>query len=99
MTNEQIKELLALEEKATPGPWFEQYQYDGGRTVATMRSVDTLMCINRAMHADGNPAKYTKENGMLIAAARNAIRPLCEEVLRLRGENAIPDTEKGTTAR
>ena len=84
MTDKQIDELLALEANATPGPWFEQYEYDGSRTVAQMRSTDTTMCVNRACHVDGNPWEKTKENATLIAAARNNLRPLCEEVKRLR---------------
>ena len=87
LTDEQIREILAIEAKATSGPWFEQYEYDGTRTVCQMRSTDTLMCINRAVHVVGEPYEKTKENAALIALARNHIRELCEEVLRLRGEN------------
>lgn len=42
------------------------------------------MCINRALHVEGNPADQTQGNARLIAATRNHIRELCEEVLRLR---------------
>jgi len=88
LTDEQIREILAIEVRATPGPWFEQYEYDGGRTVCQMRSTDTTMCVNRASDVQGNPWGKTIENAMLIAASRNHIRELCEEVLRLREEVA-----------
>lgn len=94
MTNKQIDEILALEAKATPGPWFEQYEYDGSRTVAQMRSTDTLMCINRATHVDGHPWERTKENARLIAAVRNNIRELCEEVKRLRDNASLSALHK-----
>lgn len=88
LSDEKIREILAIEERATPKPWFEQYEYDGGRTVCQMRSTDTTFCVNRAAHVEGNPYEKTKENGSLIATARNHIRGLGEEVLRLRAEVA-----------
>lgn len=84
MTNEQIDKLLELEARATPGPWFEQYEYDGARTVATLRSTNMLMCVNRALHVEGAPYERSWENARLIAYARNHIRELAEEVKRLR---------------
>ena len=80
--------ILDAEARATPGPWFEQYEYDGGRTVCQMRSTNTLMCVNRAVHVVGETYEKTKENATLIALSRNHIRELCEEVLRLREEVA-----------
>lgn len=82
-----LNAILDAEAKATPGPWFEQYEYDGGRTVCQMRSTDTLMCVNRAVHVVGETYEKSKENAALIALSRNHIRELCEEVLRLREEN------------
>lgn len=37
LTDKQIREILALDAKATPRPWFEQCEYDGGRTVCGAR--------------------------------------------------------------
>ena len=88
MTNEQIKELLRVESAATLGPWFEQHEYDGSRTVCIIRSCDHMFCVNKALHVPGAPYDQWKENARLIAAARTAIRPLAEEVLRLRAEVA-----------
>lgn len=40
LTDVQIDMALALEAKATPGPWFEQYDHDVERTFCTLRSTD-----------------------------------------------------------
>lgn len=88
LTDEQIKMGLALEANATPGPWFEQYEYDGERTICQMRSTDTTFCVNRAIHASGDPWDAFRENGRLIAFARNYIGPALLELDELRAEVA-----------
>lgn len=83
--NEILAALDAIRERAdaaTPGPWFEQYDYDGGRTICQMRSTDTLFCVNRACHVKGNPWEKTKENGEFIAHARSDI-PALDDCLRI----------------
>lgn len=83
-TAEEMKALVAA---ATPGPWFEQYEYDGGRTVCQMRSTSERICVNRAVHVAGNPWESAKENGMLIAAARNALPDLLARIEQLEADN------------
>ena len=87
-TPAQVPELMALEQRATPGPWFDQYDYDGGRSVCQMRSTDTTYCVNRAEHVAGNPWERTKENGHLIASLRNAAPGLLVSWLAMHEENA-----------
>ena len=83
-----LKELRRLHEAATPEPWYEQYEYDGSRTVCQMRSTHETICVNRATHVSGNPWERTKENGMLIAAMRNALPELLDRIEAAEAENA-----------
>lgn len=93
-TAEQREKWRALEQAATPGPWFEQYAYDGGRTVAKMRSTDTLFCVNVASHVSCvHPAEKFKENGRFIAAASTAVPALLDHVEELEAENARLQSE------
>lgn len=82
MTNDQIDQLLALEAKATPEPWEAISYYDGSRTVCMMRH-QTQIC-GVAANNESSPWEHYNWNAQLIAAARNSIRPLAEEVLQLR---------------
>lgn len=76
LTNEQIREVLATEAKATPGPWEVDVE-DGELTRDIMVGIyDDAEMIATAYD--------TVEDAILIALARNHIRELCEEVLRLR---------------
>lgn len=73
LTDDEIKALLDLEAKATSGPWFYVRGYGigaGGHAVC-----------NDLAREDGPNA-----NQELALSARNALRPLAEEVLRLRAE-------------
>lgn len=84
MTEEQLREIEARAAAATKGPWFEQYEYDGQRTVAMIRSVDRTFCINKANHVEGLPHQQTLANGMFIAHAREDVPALVAEVRRLQ---------------
>lgn len=84
MTEEQLREIEARAAAATQGPWFEQYEYDGGRTVAMIRSTDTTFCVNRAAHVDGNPCEQMLANGIFIAHAREDVPALVAEVRLLQ---------------
>ena len=92
MSNEQIDELLALEAKATPGPWNVSCSYEGSLTICQMRACSERRCVN-AYSDSQSPCGYEafEENAALIAAARNNIRELAEEVKRLRGAITADD--------
>lgn len=76
MTDEKIREILAMEAKATRGPWEVDVE-DGELTRDIMVGIyDDAEMIATAYD--------TVEDAILIALARNHIRELCEEVLRLR---------------
>lgn len=88
LTAEQVAKIAKQADMATPGPWFDQYEYDGGRTVCQMRSTDTTFCVNKALHAPGpRPYESTKENGRFIAAARTNVPALCYSHEALRVDN------------
>lgn len=76
----RLRDLLA---KATPGPWFGQYEYDSSRTICSMRGAD-LFHINQC--ADSPPPRgyeRTKENAELITAMLAALPALIEAAKRL----------------
>jgi hypothetical protein len=80
---------------ATPGPWFDQYEYDGARTVCSMRSVDVTFCVNKAIHAPGEPPYgATKENGRFIAASRTDVPRLVRLVKALLLERERADAPR-----
>ena len=71
MTREQLDALEKLAKKATPGPWWVQREYDGGRTVCQMRHQTETVCVNKASHVDGDPWDAHLDNANLIEALRN----------------------------
>lgn len=78
---------------ATPGPWFDQYEYDGARTVCQMRSTDQTFCVNKATHAPGEPPYVaTKENGRFIGAARTDVPDLIAYARQL--ESALAEAQR-----
>lgn len=86
MTREQLDALEALEAKATPGPWLVQCEYDGGRTVCQMIWGERV-CLNKAIHVEGNPWDAVWENANLVEALRNNVAALiaaAREALELR---------------
>lgn len=84
LTDDQIRELLALAEKATPGPWFSRFKrpLPAGWLLATVESRPDP--AGDLLH----PAVCDSPNGdsdaQFIAAMREAGPALAEEVLRLR---------------
>lgn len=87
MTREQIEAIERLLAKATPGPWWAQREYDGGRTVCNMRHQTETVCINKATHVEGNPWDKHWDNANLIQELRNnaaALIAAAREALELR---------------
>lgn len=87
MTREQLDALEALEAKATPGPWWAQREYDGGRTVCQMRHLGERVCLKKASHVGGDPWDAAWENANLVEALRNnaaALIAAAREALELR---------------
>jgi hypothetical protein len=81
---EQLAAIEQRAEAATPGPWFDQYEYDGGRTLCQMRHATETFCVNKALHAPGQPPYFSpKENGMFIAAARSDVPVMVAEIRTL----------------
>lgn len=87
MTRKRLDALEALAKKATPGPWWAQREYDGGRTVCQMRHQTETVCVNKAVHVDSNPWDAHIDNANLIEAMRNnatELIALAREALELR---------------
>ncbi len=95
LTDEQLSELLTKEAAATPGPWHagrsDMTSYDGGsgepfknvysddeRGGYHSRTGERLPFV--VGRGEGDP----HENAAFIAAARNNLRPLVEELIELR---------------
>jgi hypothetical protein len=84
-----LKELRRLHEAATPRPWQSERAYDGRRSVCILRSISTTLCVNSEGDAwHEHPEENFQQNAALIAAARNALPSLLDEIERLREENA-----------
>jgi len=76
--DEELKRLLELEAKATPEPWFDSStQTDVGAIQAIGENQLHNICMDL-------PGDDRESDRALIVQARNLIRPLVEEVLRLR---------------
>jgi len=57
----------------TPGPWEPEYLYDGGRTIAQIRSRKTLLCVNAAAHPQLDQQGELKSAEQLeVESLRNA---------------------------
>lgn len=87
MIRKRLDALEALAKKATPGPWWAQREYDGGRTVCQMRHQTETVCVNKAVHVDSNPWDAHIDNANLIEAMRNnatELIALAREALELR---------------
>ncbi len=76
ITEEQVKALLELEAKATPGDWVIDCETDLG----------PVFIQRTQLQYRGNINNLSDVN--LIATSRNQIKNLCEDWLRLQKENA-----------
>ena len=82
-------ELRRLESQATPGPWAESWTQDAPDaetaiwSTAPGLSAEDRAIINASWY-DGPIVELTKPNAAFIAAARNALPALLDEVARLR---------------
>jgi len=95
MTREQIDAIERLLAKATPGPWWMQREYDGGRTVCSMRHQTETVCVNKASHVEGNPWDAHWDNANLIQELRNNAEALLAAARRaLELEEALADLGK-----
>lgn len=74
LTDAQIRNLLAMEYQASPGPWTKADDAHGIRCPAQGYSITGVSIKGIIL----------EENRDIIIAARNHLRELCEEVLRLR---------------
>lgn len=79
--DEQLRELIALGEKATPRPWISHGQRWGTHRI---RESERLSLVNSV----GYGVCFTESDPAFIAASANLAVPLAEEVLRLRAEVA-----------
>ena len=79
LTDDQLRELLELEAKATPGSWNRHPRLP--QTIEALgRSVAVCVTLPSGVFKTGEQ----DANTALISAARNAIRPLVEELLEAR---------------
>ena len=93
LTPTRLRELIAA---ATPGPWWGQYAYDGGRTVCQMRSCAETFCINKADHVKGKPYNDTKANAELITALVNNAPALADALRKVEiYEEALVSIDRG----
>jgi hypothetical protein len=67
--------------KHTPGALIVEECYDGGRTVAQMRSPNKLVCINSLGDVDPPGYKATDANARRLVALWNLCDPLNTEEL------------------
>jgi hypothetical protein len=92
MTQEQVDEIKARVDAATPGPWLSRTSsnwVDGKRTTTeyfVMREDDDVAVC--ADCVDPNTSKPSEANADFIAYAREDIPALLAEVERLQAENA-----------
>ena len=85
MTDDELKALEALAEKATTGPWSERWLYGALRHIN--RNVDRDCFIDDADLPDG--ARWPgKEDAAFISACRTAVPALIAEVRRLQAREA-----------
>jgi|GEM_PF-1143527 len=83
----------------TPGPWEAEYLYDGGKTIAQIRSPKTLLCVNAALHPlldERGELKSAEQleaeslrNAHLIAAAPDLLAALKRAVETIRTFHGI----------
>lgn len=94
MTPEEIKELRELEAKATKGPWAALYDssvYNG----AIVDCPDAQLGNRIALPPNPDDEDQWKADSKYIAASRNALPKLLDEVERLQKEKAdYPIREK-----
>jgi len=102
MTNDRIKELRALCEAATPGPWVvTRHNWECGSInwlAANDRDVDGNFYAHIQDGAGGDPGERNpraKQDAAFIAAARTALPEALDEVERLRGYNEHADWRIG----
>jgi hypothetical protein len=82
MTDQELKDLEALAEKATSGPW-DVY---GDSNIYPRFEVETHGGFKKICHinSSGNDYRYAHNDAAFIAAARAAVPALIAEVRRLR---------------
>jgi len=97
ITDEQLKEWRALADAATAGPWDYNASFDGWRTIVYFEDTGEIDDGDKIMRQAGRIArtyvdgdKLNPGNAAFIAAAREAVPALIDEVERLRArlENA-----------
>lgn len=106
LTDARINELLAMEAKATPGDW-GSYRKDGESTHwfdiegPNDEEITSLAEMHirwiHPDHVDAASAQYAQceANAEFIAASRNSIRSLLEEVReRRKADNLVRDDVK-----
>jgi len=89
LSDEELYLLLKLEGEATPGPWTA----DGLGDVVGQALDDDVVIANIYLENqyDDPVARESIADALLIAASRNALRRLVEEVRELRAEYAASD--------
>ena len=81
MTDDELKELRRLADAATPGPWYAGHSYeqgDPGTYVGQENDWRIIVCDDQEPRV---------EDAAFIAAAREAIPKLLDEIKRLRGSH------------
>ncbi len=91
ITPEQLAEIDALTEKATPGPWstgFHEIHKYYGQNVSTFEVAGWDMCWIAKVQEHRSCSQTSKGNvnGEFIAAARTNVPLLTAEIRRLRAE-------------
>lgn len=100
MSDDDLRELLKHEAKATPGPWRNTIRRENAKAVARAIMDSSSGCSESIVKTVETPQVQdvicwmgpgaNQEDDILdarlIVLARNALRPLVEEVLRLRAE-------------
>lgn len=86
ISDTRIAELLAMEAKATPGPWRKDFGSTYGHIKSTADDDEcrTPTVLRYDLAASSISPESRQANGFLIAALRNDARPILCELQRLR---------------
>ena len=89
MTDAELQAIRELADKATPGPWEHRFE-NGGPGVFFGKTLEQHIC--RYTSGRGNGGKEERSaNAAFIAAAREAVPALLDEVAELREEMESSD--------
>jgi hypothetical protein len=91
MTDEEIDELRQLCERAAPGPWRAMVEGRDHTSGDSFIMVGTVADRGEDMYVSRDSGPAAPEDLDFIAAARNSLPHLIDELVKLRAEHAQGD--------